>query len=242
MSSETNSLGKLFPCSDRSTIANLSVNRCTVRGRSRNRVDGLIVSSIQSTRSSIKLEGRFFRFSSHKWRPESRSVCNIGSISFMCTFCFLNTRNMSAQERWRRFKVLGRRLNSNVGHNDLPSSIHHSTSCRLSNVVKYKRGQGIQQDRDQQSEVLFKPPFFNLIFKIQSPHCHKRICSDVVAMPVIHSSISGGKMEREDMSREDWPFSCSNSSRFPKLPQNEPNAHLERQWVCLTKVRAQMWI
>ena len=91
---------------------------------------------------------------------------------------------------------------------------HHSTCCRLSNVVKYKRGQGIQQDRDHKSEVLFKPPLFNLIFKMRSPHCHKRICWDVVAILVMHSSISGGKREREDMSRKTDHFSCSNLKKI----------------------------
>ena len=161
MSRETNSLGRSFPCSDRSTILNPSLNRCIVRGRSQNMVDDSILSRAESTESSIKLEGRFLRFSSHKRRPESRSDCNIGSKSFMCMFCFLNRRNTSSQSRWRRLKVLGRRLNSNVGHNDVPSSIHHSTSCRLSNVVKYNVAK--ESNKIETSKVKF---FSNLHYSI----------------------------------------------------------------------------
>ena len=159
---ETKSLGRSFSCSDSSTIENESVNRSTVLGRSRNRFDDLMSANGESTQSSIKLEGRFLRFFSHKRLPERYSECNNGSISFMFTFCWLRSINTSSQARWRRFKVLGRRLSSSVGHSDVPMSIHHSTSCIPPNVVKYQRGQGIQDVQVQQSEVLFKPPFFNL--------------------------------------------------------------------------------
>ena len=92
---------------------------------------------------------------------------------------------------------------SSEGQSDGRESTFQAMLLSCAEIAKNSQGHGIQDAEDQWSEVDFKPPFGNLVFKIRSPHCHSRICWDVVATLVIHSRISTGKMDSAAMSRID---------------------------------------